>query len=95
MFKECGRRTTYDGRRRTDNGACLYYNLTYESKGSGELKKQLSVLEIEGFCKIRHYITKENICVLKTSILSQTCTWMAKGLLLISTPVLLLSVRSA
>ena len=23
---------------RTDNGACLYYKLTYESKGSGELK---------------------------------------------------------
>ena len=27
-----------DGRRRTDNGACLYYKLTYEPKGSGELK---------------------------------------------------------
>ena len=33
MFKECGRR------RRTDNGACLYYKITYEQpKGSGELK---------------------------------------------------------
>ena len=31
MFKECGRR-------RTENGACLYYKLTYEPKGSGELK---------------------------------------------------------
>ena len=29
MFKEC--------RRRTDNGAILYYKLTYEPKGSGEL----------------------------------------------------------
>ena len=29
-----------DGRRRTDNGACLYYKLTYEPKGSGELKKK-------------------------------------------------------
>ena len=40
MFKECGRRTTYDGRRRrrrTDNGACLNYRLAYEPKGSGEL----------------------------------------------------------
>ena len=32
MFKECGRR------QRTDNEACLYYKLTYESKGSAELK---------------------------------------------------------
>ena len=31
MFKECGRRGT-------DNGACLYYKLTYEPEGSGELK---------------------------------------------------------
>ena len=31
MFKEWGRR-------RIDNGACLYYKLTYEAKGSGELK---------------------------------------------------------
>ena len=31
MFKECGRR-------RTDNGAYLYYKLTHEPKGSGELK---------------------------------------------------------
>ena len=23
----------------SDNGACLYYKLTYESEGSGELKK--------------------------------------------------------
>ena len=29
-----------DGRRRrTDNGACLYYKLTCEPKASGELKK--------------------------------------------------------
>ena len=28
-----------DGRRRTDDGACLYYKLTNEPKGSGELKK--------------------------------------------------------
>ena len=26
------------GRRRTDDGACLYCKLTYEPKGSGELK---------------------------------------------------------
>ena len=34
LFKECGRRrrTTADG-----NGACLYYELTYEPKGSGKL----------------------------------------------------------
>ena len=33
MFKEVD-----DGRRRrTDNGACLYYKLTYEPKGSGVL----------------------------------------------------------
>ena len=31
-FKECGRGW------RTDNGACLYYKLNYEPKGSGELK---------------------------------------------------------
>ena len=30
MFKECGRR-------RTDARACLYYKLTHEPKGSGEL----------------------------------------------------------
>ena len=30
VFEECGRRT--------DGGACLYYKLTYEPKGSGELK---------------------------------------------------------
>ena len=35
MFKECGRWW------RTDNRACLYYKLTYESKGSGELKSNL------------------------------------------------------
>ena len=29
-----------EGRWRTDNGACLYYKLTYEPKGSGELKKE-------------------------------------------------------
>ena len=33
MFKEGGRRIW-----RMDNGACLYYKLTYEPKGSGELK---------------------------------------------------------
>ena len=42
MFKECGRRTTDDDDDddddgRTDNGACIYYKLTYEPKGSGEL----------------------------------------------------------
>ena len=29
-------------RRRTDNGACLYYKLTYEPKGSGELKSGMT-----------------------------------------------------
>ena len=33
MFKERGRRLTM-----TDNGVCLYYKLTYEHKGSDELK---------------------------------------------------------
>ena len=28
-----------DGRRQMDNGACLYYKLTYEPKSSGELKR--------------------------------------------------------
>ena len=32
-FKECGRQ------RRTDNGACLHYKLTYEPKGSGDLTR--------------------------------------------------------
>ena len=32
MFKVCGRR------RRKDDGVCLYFKLTYEPKGSGELK---------------------------------------------------------
>ena len=27
-----------DGRQRTDDGACLYYKLTNEPKGSGELQ---------------------------------------------------------
>ena len=43
MFKECGRRRKTDdddGRQRTDNGACLYYKLTYVPKSSGELKRQ-------------------------------------------------------
>ena len=31
MLKECGRRWM-------DNGACIYYKLTYEPKDSGELK---------------------------------------------------------
>ena len=31
-----------DGRR-MDDGACLYYNLTYEPKGSGELKNKRPV----------------------------------------------------
>ena len=31
MFEECGIQT--------DNGACLYYKLTYEPKGSSELNK--------------------------------------------------------
>ena len=35
-------------RRRTDNGACLYYKLTYEPKGSGELKINSS-LQIRAF----------------------------------------------
>ena len=30
-----------DDGRRMDNGACLYYKLTYDPKGSGELKKQV------------------------------------------------------
>ena len=39
-LKECGRRRTMTYNNvRTDNGACLYYKLTYEAKGSGELKK--------------------------------------------------------
>ena len=33
-----GRRTDDDGRRRTDDGPWLYYKLTNEPKGSGELK---------------------------------------------------------
>ena len=33
-------------RRRMDNGACLYYKLTYEPKGSGELKKKIDKQEI-------------------------------------------------
>ena len=40
MFEECGRRTD-------DNGACLYYKLTYELKGSGELKINLSVKKVK------------------------------------------------
>ena len=35
--------TTYNARtdgQRTDDGACLYYKLTNEPKGSGELKRQ-------------------------------------------------------
>ena len=31
-------RTTDDNGQRTDDGACLYYKLTNEPKGSGELK---------------------------------------------------------
>ena len=31
-FEECGRQT--------DDAVCLHFKLTYESKGSGELKKQ-------------------------------------------------------
>ena len=30
-----------DERRRTDNGVCLNYQLNYEPKGSGRLKKSL------------------------------------------------------
>ena len=33
-FEECGRRTTTDG---WTDGVCLYFKLTYEPKGSGEL----------------------------------------------------------
>ena len=35
---------TKDRRRRTDNGTWLYYKLTNEPKGTGELKMQLSAL---------------------------------------------------
>ena len=38
---ENGGRTTDNGQR-TDDGACLYYNLTNEPKGSGELKSRLT-----------------------------------------------------
>ena len=38
MFEKCGRRT--------DGEACLYYKLTYEPRGSGELKMNMSSFEI-------------------------------------------------
>ena len=44
-----GRRTTTDanGRQRTDDGACLYYKLTTEPKGSGEVKTYVSGYSLE------------------------------------------------
>ena len=46
MLEECRRRTPKtdadDGR--TDDGACLYYKLTHEPKGSGELKSKGGIL---------------------------------------------------
>ena len=36
--RRCFKMLAYDGRRTTDGGACLYYKLTNEPKGSGELK---------------------------------------------------------
>ena len=36
LRRRCLKSVDDDGRR-TDNGACLYYKLTYEPKGSGEL----------------------------------------------------------
>ena len=35
MFQECGRWM--------NSGACLYYKLTYELKGSGELKRGVQI----------------------------------------------------
>ena len=35
-----GQTTDDNGRRRTDDRACLYYKLTNEPKGSGELKRR-------------------------------------------------------
>ena len=41
-----GRQQTTDkGQQRTDDGACLYYNLTNEPKGSSELKSQKRTLK--------------------------------------------------
>ena len=40
MLTSDGRRTTDDVRRTMDGGPCLYYKLTSEPKGSGELKTQ-------------------------------------------------------
>ena len=42
--RRCLKSVDNDGRRTTttDNGACLYYKLTYEPKGSGELKSPVA-----------------------------------------------------
>ena len=84
MFKECGRRATYDGRRRTDNGACLYYKLNYEPKGSGGLKSLFCILQAV-FDVLYKYIIKKLKCfylMLMTSLsaaLSRICPQYLKG----------------
>ena len=38
-----------DGRRRMDDGACLYYKLTNEPKGSGELKNDIKNPQLHNY----------------------------------------------
>ena len=59
-----GRSTTDDGRR-ADDGACLYYKLTNEPKGSGELKKK-------EFISNTQLSWPENVLMLKTSTYTYT-----------------------
>ena len=43
----------FDGRRRTDDGPWLYYKLTNEPKGSGELKSKTA--RVFGFAHDTHF----------------------------------------
>ena len=74
--------TTDDGRRRTDDGACTYYKLTYEPKGSGELTKTTTIktitstttnnksLLLDGFENIQIYIYNDHVSIYEILYLS-------------------------